>query len=94
MNRISRLAPFALIGAFTLVGIAQAQAPTVNIGERHGNLRNAQEHIVQAYQLVGMAQQDNDSRLGGHAERARQLLIQADQELRQAANAANNNGRP
>ncbi|MCF7751490.1 hypothetical protein KQ945_12070 [Bacillus subtilis subsp. subtilis] len=94
MNRISRLAPFALIGAFILAGIAQAQAPTVNIGERHGNLRNAQVHIVQAYQWVGMAQQDNDSHLGGHAERARQLLIQADQELRQAANAANNNGRP
>lgn len=94
MNRISRLAPFALIGALTVAGIALAQAPTVNIGERHGNLRAAQEHIVQAYQLVGVAQQDNDARLGGHAGRARQLLIQADQELRQAANAANNNGRP
>ncbi|MEG2803659.1 hypothetical protein [Stenotrophomonas sp.] len=94
MNRIFRLAPLALVGALTLAGVAQAQEPTVNIGERHGNLRTAQEHIVQAYQLVGVAQQDNDARLGGHAERARQLLIQADQELRMAANAANNNGRP
>ncbi|WP_411851355.1 hypothetical protein ACLB90_01830 [Stenotrophomonas sp. LGBM10] len=94
MNRFPRFAPLALLGALALAGAAQAQQPTVNIGERHGNLRTAQEHIVQAYQLIGVAQQDNNDRLGGHAERARQLLIQADQELRAAATSANNNGRP
>jgi len=94
MTRIVRLAPLALLGTLSLAGLAQAQQPTVNISERHGNLRTAQEHIVQAYQLVGVAQQDNNSRLGGHAERARQLLIQADQELRMAATSANDNGRP
>lgn len=92
MNRIFRRISLGLILA--VAGASQAQEPTVNIGERHGNLRAAQEHIVQAYQLIGVAQQDNDSRLGGHAGRARELLIQADQELRQAANVANNNGRP
>jgi len=94
MNRITRFAPLALVGALALAGIAQAEEPVVNIGNEHGNLRTAQEHIVAAYQLVGQAQQDNDARLGGHAGRARQLLIQADQELRQAATSANNNGRP
>lgn len=92
MNRILR--PISLALVLAVAGASQAQEPTVNIGERHGNLRAAQEHIVQAYQLIGVAQQDNDSRLGGHAGRARELLIQADQELRQAANVANNNGRP
>ncbi|WP_312236743.1 hypothetical protein [Stenotrophomonas sp.] len=92
MNRILR--PISLALVLAVAGASQAQQPTVNIGERHGNLRAAQEHIVQAYQLIGVAQQDNDSRLGGHAGRARELLIQADQELRQAANVANNNGRP
>jgi len=92
MNRILR--PISLVLVLAVAGASQAQQPTVNIGERHGNLRAAQEHIVQAYQLIGVAQQDNDSRLGGHAGRARELLIQADQELRQAANVANNNGRP
>jgi len=82
-----------LFGAVLFAGAAQAQQPTVNIGERHGNLRAAQEHIVQAYQLVGDAQQANDARLGGHAGKARQLLIQADQELRLAADAANHDGR-
>jgi len=94
MNRMTRIAPFALFGALALAGIAQAQEPVVNIGDRHGNLRTAQEHIVAAYQLVGQAQQANREGLGGHAERARQLLIQADQELRQAASSANNGGRP
>ena len=92
MNRILR--PISLALVLAVAGASQAQQPTVNIGERHGNLRAAQEHIVQAYQLIGVAQQDNDSRLGGHAGRARELLIQADQELRQAANVATNNGRP
>lgn len=89
-----RIASLAILGMLCVAGIAQAQDPVVNIGDRHGNLRTAQEHIVQAYQLVGVAQQDNRYRLGGHAERARQLLIQADQELRMAATSANNNGRP
>ena len=93
MNRMTRLAPFALFGALVLAGVAQAE-PVVNIGERHGDLRAAQEHIVQAYQLVAAAQRNNDDHLGGHAGRARELLAQADAELRQAATSANNNGRP
>ncbi|MDQ8035301.1 MAG: hypothetical protein REJ50_25125 [Bordetella sp.] len=92
MQPTRRFIPLLLLGSLFAAGIAQAQQPTVNISERHGNLRTAQEHIVQAYQLVGDAQQANDARLGGHAGKARQLLIQADQELRLAADAANNGG--
>jgi hypothetical protein len=69
------------------------QAPVVNIGTRHGNLRNAQSNIVQAYQKIERAQQDNDGQLGGHAQRAKELLIQADEELRLAANVSNAEGR-
>ncbi|HYG07113.1 MAG TPA: hypothetical protein VD865_12010 [Stenotrophomonas sp.] len=93
MNISVRPLRVLLLGALVVAGVAQAQQPVVNIGERHGNLRAAQEHIVQAYQLVGDAQQANDARLGGHAGKARQLLIQADQELRLAADAANHGGR-
>lgn len=93
MNSVTRVASWALLGTLAMVGAAQAEEPVVNIGEQHGNLRAAQEHIVQAWQLVGMAQQANDSRLGGHAARARELLIQADQELRQAASSAIDGGR-
>src|SRR5271170_7373638 len=73
--------------------IVYMQAPVVNIGTRHGNLRNAQSDIVQAYQKIETAQRDNDGQLGGHAQRAKELLIQADAELRLAANVANAEGR-
>jgi hypothetical protein len=80
----------------TIVGCAQmifAQAPVVNIGSRHGNLRAAQSYIVQAFQKLDLAQQDNRYRLGGHAGKAKELLIQADKEIRMAADEANRGGR-
>jgi hypothetical protein len=80
----------ALGGAVIAAGCATAQQrPIVDIGERHGNLREAQQLIVQAYETIGRAQYDNDSRLGGHAARAKELLSQADAELRAAADVAN-----
>lgn len=69
--------------------VSQADQPRVDIGDRHGNLRDAQEHIVQAWSLVGDAQRANDSRLGGHAQRAKELLSEANEELRLAADTAN-----
>ncbi|HEY0332426.1 MAG TPA: hypothetical protein VGC74_01750 [Stenotrophomonas sp.] len=93
MNLSLRSTRLLLLGGLAIAGLAQAQqGPVVNIGERHGNLRAAQEHIVQAYQLVSQAQTANDARLGGHAGRAKELLAQADAELRQAASVANEHG--
>jgi len=74
-------------------GAVFAQAPVVNIGDRHGNLRSAQQYIVSAWQRIDEAQQDNHYQLGGHAGRAKELLTQADEELRLAANTANSNER-
>jgi len=82
-----------LVASLAVAGIAQAQAPVVNIGERHGKLREAQEAIVQAYRLINQAQSNNDSQLGGHAQKAKDALVQADAELRQAANVSNSEGR-
>src|SRR5580704_9769325 len=73
--------------------VIYVQAPVVNISNRHGNLRSAQQDIVNAYQKVQNAQAANDGQLGGHAQRAKDLLAQADAELRQAANVANAEGR-
>jgi hypothetical protein len=73
--------------------VVYMQAPVVNIGNRHGNLRAAQSSIVSAYERIERAQQANDGQLGGHAQRAKELLIQADIELRQAANVSNAEGR-
>jgi hypothetical protein len=74
-------------------GAIFAQAPVVNIGGRHGNLRAAQQYIASAWQRIGEAQVDNRYNLGGHAGRAKDLLVQADEELRLAANVANSNER-
>ncbi|WP_109126386.1 hypothetical protein [Dyella sp. C11] len=87
-----------LIGAAMLaacaagtVAVAQEGGPFVDIGQRHGNLRHAQENIVAAYQYVGNAQAANEDQLGGHAARAKELLAEANRELRLAANVANRN---
>lgn len=74
------------------VAAAAMPAPYVDIGYRHGNLRGAQENILQAWELVDQAQAANDYRLGGHAARAKELLLEANEELRLAADSANQHG--
>jgi hypothetical protein len=58
-------------------------------GHRHGNLAAAQVDIVQAFQRISDAQHANDGQLGGHAQRAKELLSEANGELRLAADVAN-----
>lgn len=74
-------------------GAIFAQEPIVDTGNRHGNLRAAQQYIVSAWQRIDEAQVDNNYRLGGHAGRAKDLLVQADQELKLAAETANSHER-
>jgi hypothetical protein len=89
-----KLTPLVIAGVLVSATLVLAQeAPVVNISSyRHGNLAAAQSYIVQAYQMVSQAQAANDDQLGGHAARAKQLLSQADSELRQAANVSNQEG--
>jgi len=80
----------ALYTAIVCVGVAFAQAPVVDIDKhRHGNLAAAQNYIVQAFQKISAAQAANNDQLGGHAGRAKELLVQANEELRLAADVAN-----
>ena len=65
------------------------QGPRVTVGERHGNLRAAQELIQQAWLKVDEAQKDNHYNLGGHAAKAKELLEHASEEVKQSAEAAN-----
>ena len=83
-----------LIGGTVSLAVAAgallfAEGPMVSIGNRHPNLRAAQQSIAEAYNLTGRAQGANHGHLGGHAARAKALLMQADQELREAAAYAN-----
>lgn len=73
-------------------GIVVAQAPVDNIDPaRHPHLSQAQHLVTQASQQIRVAQQANRDLLGGHAARALQLLDQANNELKMAAETANRN---
>jgi len=71
------------------MGVAYAQRPETDIDpSRHSNLAEAQRHVVEAYNKTVEAQKANKEELGGHAEKAIQLLDQANHELKEAAEYA------
>ena len=81
-----------LAAALLLGGIALAQKPPENINpNRHPNLAAAQRACDHAYEKIVEAQQANEFDLQGHAAHAKELIQQASAELKQAAQAANQN---
>ncbi len=88
-SKVKRFLPgIAICTSFVLGAVVFAQPP-VNVGERHGNMRAAQQLIQQAWIKVDEAQHDNNYNLGGHAGRAKELLSQASEEIKLSAEAAN-----
>lgn len=90
-----RLAIAAFCSLLVLGGSALAQRePPENIDPaHHPNLAAAQRFIRDAFNKTIEAQKANEWDLAGHAQKAKELLDQADHELRLAANAANRNRR-
>ena len=82
-----------LLGAALFCGgMAIAQRPVENINpHHHPNLAAAQRLSEQAYQKIVAAQQANEYDMEGHAQKAKELLEQANQQLRLAADWANKN---
>ena len=83
----------AFLGSVLVVGggIALAQ-PKQNISKGlHPNLNAAQRLSEQAYQKIMAAQEANEFDLGGHAQKAKGLLEQVNNELKQAAQQSNKN---
>lgn len=75
-----------------IAGMALAQRPRENVsGARHPNLAAAQRFSEQAWQRVVAAQQANEFDMEGHAQKAKNLLDEANRELKAAALAANRN---
>jgi hypothetical protein len=89
-----------LLGSIAAVGlvvggITIAQGPperNINPG-KHPNLAAAQRLADQAYHRIVDAQQANEWDMDGHAAKAKDLLDQANRELKAAAIAANHNRR-
>jgi hypothetical protein len=80
----------SLLSAVLFCVVTLAQAPVVDIdSSKHPNLADAQKHVVAANRSVELAQKDNRYDMQGHAEKARQLLVEANEELKKAAAAAN-----
>ncbi|HXS97646.1 MAG TPA: hypothetical protein VN736_23765 [Candidatus Limnocylindrales bacterium] len=88
--RKNRIYALALGIMLCLGGVAIAQKPKEDVGAgRHPNLAAAQRLSRQAWQRVVDAQKANEWDMGGHAQKAKELLDQVNEELKQAAEAAN-----
>lgn len=86
----------SLLGlSLATAGITIAQGPperNVSPG-RHPNIAAAQRLCDQAFNKIVAAQQANEWDMDGHAQKAKELLDQANRELKAAAEAANRNHR-
>lgn len=79
----------AVVSCLILAAFAYT-APARNVASgRHPNLAAAQRLCAQAYQKIEAAQRANEFDLKGHGQKAKELLEQANSEIKQAAEAAN-----
>lgn len=81
---------FAVLGSALLIGGLAFAQPKRNVSAaRHPNIAAAQRLSQQAYEKIVAAQEANEFDMQGHAQKAKELLDQANKELREAATAAN-----
>ena len=83
--------PIAVLGLLLLAGVvAPAQRPKDNINPaKHPNLAAAQDMCTRAWEKIMAAQKANEFDMQGHAQKAKDLLDQVNQQLKLAAEAAN-----
>ena len=75
-------------------GLAFAGRPVRNVSPaRHPNLAAAQNLVRQAFDKIAAAQRANEWDMNGHAQKAKELLDQVNVELKEAAQAANQNSK-
>jgi F0F1-type ATP synthase membrane subunit b/b' len=90
MTRIS-MALCALGLAFAAAAVAAKPVDNVSHA-RHPNIAAAQHLATQAFDKIVAAQRANEFDLGGHAQKAKDLLEQANRELKEAAETSNAHG--
>jgi F0F1-type ATP synthase membrane subunit b/b' len=75
-----------------IASVASAR-PADNVSsKRHPNIAAAQRAASQAYEKITAAQKANEFDLGGHAQKAKDLLEQVNRELKEAAETSNAHG--
>lgn len=80
---MKRLIVPALVAASFLFGTADAKPP------KRPNLEAAHELVMKAMAKVNAAEKASEDKLGGHGQKALDLLSQANDQLQQAIDAAN-----
>jgi len=76
-----------LTGGFVVAG-----RPVRNVSPgRHPNLAAGQRLVREAFEKITAAQRANEWDMNGHAQKAKELLDQVNKELKEAAEAANEN---
>jgi len=73
-------------------GTALAKDPVKNVsGSKHPNIAAAQRLSAQAFEKLEAAQKANEFDMDGHAQKAKDALETANNEMKLAAEAANKN---
>jgi len=86
MKRTMLAAAFAILSAAAVFADKPAQNVSAN---KHPNIAAAQRLSEQAFQKIVAAQHANEWDMKGHAQKAKELLEQVNNELKEAAIAAN-----
>jgi hypothetical protein len=87
---MKKLIPLSLLCLLAAAAAARAQQPPANISpQMHSNLAAAQQNCQAAWEKLAEAQKANEWDMNGNAERAKDLLTQAAEELKAAAQTAN-----
>jgi len=82
---------FGIVGLLFAASAALA-APVQNVSsKKHPNLAAAQHLTAQAFEKIVAAQKANEYDLAGHAQKAKDLLDEANKELKAAAEQSNAN---
>jgi hypothetical protein len=90
MIRTSTMLRVFVVMALVCVGVMYAQSRPVNtVNEKiNPNIYNANVHILAAWDLISVAQQQNNFDMKNYAADAKTLLIQASNDLNTAAKIA------
>ena len=86
---MKKLISAGVLGVALMVSSVAAAKPATNVGARHPNLAAAQRLVEQAYEKITAAQKANEYQLGGNAAKAKELLEQVNNLLKEAAKTAN-----
>jgi hypothetical protein len=91
MKKVAAMALIALVAmSASLTAAQKGKKPAQDVsGRRYPNLVAAQRLTAQAYSKIVAAQRANEFDREGHAQKAKELLDQANAELKLAAHAAN-----